>query len=233
MRIVVIGAMQEEIKFLLAKIKDYKEVKFLNSTFYEGTIFGKNIIVTASGIGKVASGLLVSTILAYYKDIDLIINVGVSGGVKNKVEIADVVVANGCKYADVDVTIFPKYEYGQMPGCPNIFPTAYQKLTSLSMENEYKLGMIISGDKFYHDDTEVTSLLRSHFANNNVLCLDMESTALAHASWFYNIDYLAIRAISDIIGSSFQKDEYEKNLEKACFKSNLFLLEVLEKIENK
>lgn len=230
MKIVIIGAMEAEITFLLDKLGNYKTINHFKYKFFEGNLCGNEIIVTSSGIGKVASGLLVSAIINYYKDIDLIINVGVSGGIKNQVDIGDVVVAKGLKYADADVTIFDNYVYGQIPNCPATFPTYIQRIKELSLKNDYKIGTIISGDQFYHRVSEVDELINTYFKNDNVLCIDMESAALAHSAWFYGVNYLAIRAISDVIGNKLQKDQYNSNLELACKNSNLFLLEVLEKI---
>lgn len=85
MRIVIIGAMKVEINFLLEKIAKYNTINHFKYTFYEGKFLGNELVIVESGIGKVASGMLVSAILNYYKNIDLIINVGVSGGVKGKV----------------------------------------------------------------------------------------------------------------------------------------------------
>ena len=227
MKIVIIGAMQAEINFLLSKITNYSTIKHYKYTFYEGSLFGKDIVLVASGIGKVASGLLVSALVNYYKDIDLIINVGVSGGILNKVNIGDVVVADSLKYADVDVY---DNEYGRMPNCPASFPTRIDQIRKMQFAQNYKIGTIITGDQFYKNFTVVDNLINTYFLNDNVLCIDMESGALAHSSWFYEIDYLAIRSISDIVGSTHQDKEFENNLELACINSNLFLLEVLEKI---
>lgn len=231
MKIVVIGAMEKEIEFLLTKIGSYETIKYSRYTFFEGNLFGNDLIVTACGIGKVASGLLISALVNHYKNIDLIINVGVSGGLLDKVNIGEVVVANALKYADADVTIF-NYQYGQIPNCPVSFPTIHDKIAKLNLNINYKIGSIISGDQFYHKFDEVNMLINTYFQNDNVLCIDMESAALAHSAWFYNVDYLAIRAISDVIGSKLQDVEYEDNLELACKNSNFFLLEVLENLKN-
>ena len=230
MRIVIIGAMQKEIDFLLERLSSSNKVNHFKYIFYEGKLFDKDVIIVKSGIGKVASGLLVSAIVNYYKDIDLIINIGVSGGVSGKVKIGDIVVADKLKYADVDVTIFEDYIYGQIPNAPKYFTPVIKLIKNANISSKYNIGGIISGDEFYNKKYIVDQLIKSHFMEDNILCLDMESAALAHSSWFYDIDYLAIRAISDLIGSEFQENQYSENLELACLNSNKFLLEVLEKI---
>lgn len=230
MKIAIIGAMKEEIEFLLNKVQSYKQVNYLKYNFYETILFQNEIIITSSGIGKVASGMLVASLVNYYKEINLIINVGVSGGIKHNINIGEIVIANNLRYADVDVTCFTNYQYGTMPNCPSSFPTAYKLIEKLDFNMNYKLGTIISGDQFYHNENNVNYLIDTYFRNDNVLCIDMESTALAHACWFFEIDYLAIRSISDLIGSNLQIKEYNENLDFAAKNSNLFLLELLEKI---
>jgi adenosylhomocysteine nucleosidase len=90
--------------------------------------------------------------------------------------------------------------------------------------------MILTGDSFFIDKVATSKLIDEHFKDDNVMCLDMESTALAQAAYNYNIPYLAIRAISDIIGGSNQSDDYDNNLERACLESNIFLIELLKSL---
>ena len=231
MKIAIIGAMKKEITFLLNKIGLYQETKYKKFTFFEGNLFNHQLVVVESGIGKVASGILFSALMCQYPDIDLAINIGVSGGILGKTNIGDIVVAAKLKYADVDVTVDSEYLYGQLPNCPLSFPSRIdliKKIDKLSID--YHKGTILTGDQFFHEFDIINNLILQYFHDDNVLCLDMESTALAQSAWFYEVDYLAIRAISDLIGKNFQFQEYLDNVEKACVNSNLFLLEVLKYI---
>jgi adenosylhomocysteine nucleosidase len=216
MKIAIIGAMQKEIDYLLAHLENRCETKRLKHVFYEGNFAGKELVIVKSGIGKVASGILFSALVNSYPDLDLVINIGVSGGVVGKVASGEVVVAGSVAYGDVDVRVGGDYSYGQIPDCPAFFPSQAEIITGLKLSLPYKEGIILSGDRFYSDQEEVA-----------VLALDMESAAFGQSAWFYDIPFIAIRAISDLIGRKSQYQEYCDYLETACINSNLFLLEVL------
>lgn len=235
MRIAIIGAMKKEIEFLLHNLGEFKETKSRNFTFYEGSFQNHQLMIVSSGIGKTASGILVSSLVSQYPDLDLIINIGVSGGIHDRTSVGDVVVATALKYADVDVNGFDDCVYGQVPGCPEAFVSRADLIDAIRslIELPYRKGMILSGDQFFTDRKATDDLIITRFPQDTVLCMDMESAALAHGAWFYGLDYLAIRAISDIIGDDAQIGEYEKHLEMACMNSNLFLLEVLKHLKNK
>lgn len=232
MKIAIIGAMDKEIAHLIDNIKNLKSKQTLQHTFYEGEIHHHEVVVVKAGIGKVASGILISALCQHYPYLELIINIGVSGGVANRVSAGEVVVANSLKYADVDVTCAADYVYGQIPDCPPVFSSRSDIVNNVkaSLSIPYHEGMILTGDQFFCNKDRVDQLLNDYFKNDSVMCFDMESTALAQASWFYGIDYLAIRAISDVIGHNAQFDEYLSNLDRACLNSNLFIIEVLKNI---
>lgn len=225
MRIAIIGAMQKEVEFLLANMNEYKKKELFNHSFYEGKLFNHDLIITVSGIGKVSSGMLVSTLVNNFNLIELIINIGVSGGLKEGLQIGDIVVANNLSYIDADASILEPYVFGQIPDYPAEYNSRFDLVNNVTMD--YNIGMILSGDSFFHNLSSIKLIVDKHFKNKNVLCLDMESTAIGQASWYYGIDYLAIRAISDLIGSSAQGMDYRSNLIHACNQSNLFLFELL------
>ncbi len=230
MKIAIIGAMEVEVDYLISLMKDYQEKTVHNHKFYEGELFNHDIITCVSGIGKVSSGMLVSTLINNFENIDLIINIGISGGVRGKIKATDVVVANKLSYADSDVSVFgSKYVFGQMPNCPPYFEANEKYLKILEKEN-VNFGMILTGDKFFSDEVEVMKIIERHFRDYNVLCLDMESTAFAQASYFYNVDYLAIRAISDIIGNDKQDIELDDNLDIATKNATNILIKLLKNI---
>ena len=94
MKIAVIGAMNEEITFLKTKMDNLKEEKVFPYDFFTGNLYNNEIVLVESGIGKVSSGALFATLVNKYKDLDVIFNVGVSGGVKGKTNTGDVVISS-------------------------------------------------------------------------------------------------------------------------------------------
>jgi adenosylhomocysteine nucleosidase len=228
MKILIIGAMQEEITFLLSKLKQVTVKEVNNFTFYLGQLHQKEVVIVKSGIGKVMSGVLMATAVNHFPDIDKVINIGVAGGYGD-VQVGDVVVAQACVYGDCDVTAFSHYRYGQIPNFPYLF-SADSFLYNIALTLKPKTGVICTMDRFVSQADFANHLVKTYFSDLDIKCFDMESAAFAQSAHFYQLGFIAIRAISDLVCSQKQEDSYDNNLEKACLNSNLFLLQILEKI---
>ena len=222
----IIVAMEKESKDFKALMKDVKEIKKHHLTFFTGSLNNKDIVLTVSGIGKVSSSMIVSIMIDYFKDIERIINLGVSGGYGALVNKGDVIVGTKYSYADVDTSCFTGYSYGEVPGLPLYFdgdPDLIKKIKS-----KVVFGTILTGDKFFTDFEECENIVNNHFKDQNVCAFDMESTAIAQACYLLKVPFLAIRAISDVIGKKDDAtDRYKNYVEIACKKASDVLFEIL------
>ena len=92
MKILIVAAMDNEIAIVLDKLKENKiDVKEIEGfKFYLGSLYNKEIILVQSGVGRINSGILI-TIAKLNFDFDLIINIGIAGGLK-ELSIYDIVV---------------------------------------------------------------------------------------------------------------------------------------------
>ncbi len=92
MNIGIIGAMEEEVKFLIRDM-DFKrkEVK-AKMEFSLGRIHNKNVVIVTSGIGKVNAAVCAQILIDDFK-VDYIINVGIAGGTKENIYPGDIVIA--------------------------------------------------------------------------------------------------------------------------------------------
>lgn len=224
MKIAIIGAMDIEINFLVSKLLNKKEARLGNFTFYQGNIFDHDVIIVKSGIGKVMSGILIATLMNNFSNIDKIINVGVAGGLK-PLQIADVVIGESYLFGDVDLSSIDDVPYGKMANFPLLIPSDKELLDLAPTAHR---GIICTNDKFVAD-VEVAEEIISKFTKDyNILCFDMESAAYAQSCYFFNMPFLAIRAISDVIGSP--EDDFYTNVEKACIASNEFILDFLKNL---
>ena len=167
MKIAIIGAMDKEIKLLetehpnecdnvvqityYTKLKNLLNKKTISKSGYVfeiGNIYNHEIILTISSIGKVATGLLMGTMLSSFEGIEKIINIGVAGGVMGKLEPGDVVLGEKYCYSDADARGF-NYEYGQIPGCPKFF---YGDKTMICKSvTDAHVGTILTADIFQTD----------------------------------------------------------------------------------
>ena len=236
MRIAIVGAMDSEIEYLkniMQNSENGVSSSIINSyVFYFGKINENEIILVKSGIGRVNASILMSTLLIHFRGIDLIINTGIAGGF-GKLKVGDIVVGAQTVYGDVDIRAAADYEgqyvYGQMSGCPATFKSDTKMLELITLnELKCKLGTICTCDKFTTDYEETKNLIETNFKDLNILAFDMESCAYAQCANFFNVKFIAIRAISDVIGGSEQSEEYANNFVYASDQSSKFTLKLLE-----
>lgn len=221
MKIVLISAMQEEIAPITNKIKNIKVLTKKGMKFIFGKYNNHDLICTSSGIGKVNASLTIAIIDSLFENIDLIINIGISGGVYNNIDKGEVVIGTKYSYADADATIFG-YEFGQIPRMPRFYYSTHPFLDTI---NNVKKGLILTSDKFM-TDINVVNDLKQYF-EDDILCLDMESTAYAQACYVQDIPFVSIRLISDLIGEENQKEKYIDYEKIACEKAIDILIKIL------
>ncbi|MDD4077620.1 MAG: 5'-methylthioadenosine/S-adenosylhomocysteine nucleosidase, partial [Bacilli bacterium] len=197
MKIGIIGAMREEITFLLHKMSNIKENNYGNHIFYSGNIADNEVVVVRGGIGKVASGIVYSTLLYNYPDLELTVNVGVCGGIFGRITTGEVIVPAAVYYADVDLTYFSDYRYGQMSGCPDKFTPNLDLIEPLALP-PFRTGTILSGDCFFCQKDKVQTIIDKYFFDDDVLGLDIETAALAQSAYFFKKKFIAIRVVSDL-----------------------------------
>ena len=103
------------------KVKRYdagcKYYKSCLHGFCEGNIDGSPIVVVRSGIGKVNAGLCTQILIDRY-GVDLVINTGIAGSLRNEIDIADIVISTDALQHDVDASGFG-YDLGVIPRMEN------------------------------------------------------------------------------------------------------------------
>lgn len=224
MRLAIIGAMEEETEYLVSLLDECKETKIYDYTFYQGKLYNNDVVLSTSGIGKVAASMLLTVLIENF-EIDRIVNVGVAGGMPGKVKVMDIVIGNQTIYHDVDVRAF-NYAYGQLPSNPRVFDGDKDLIKLV----DGKKGTIITGDEFVTDANKIIEKVKKYFNEDNVLAFDMESTAYAQTAHKLKKPFLAIRAISDVSGAEEQVEMYENALEEASLLVCKVLIELLKKI---
>ncbi len=197
-----------------------------------GKLANKNVIAIDCGVGKVNAGSWTSYILSKYK-ISHIINSGVAGGVvsdKHKdIKIGDIVISSEIAYHDVDLTKFG-HKIGQIMDYPQKF-SANKNLVDKATEviksklkgfNAYS-GLILTGDQFI-DPVYASSIIKNF---NDVIAVEMEGAAVAHIAHMFNVPFIVIRSICDIVNKEKNEVEYNKFYELAAINSAKIVQEIL------
>lgn len=224
----IIGAMKEELNFILKEVNDLKKLKLRIRTFYTGTISGKDVVIVLAGIGKVNAGITTSILIENF-DVTSVINIGVAGG-QNGVSHKDIIISSEVLYHDFDVTKFGKYKIGQVPGMEPVF-YADKNLIELTknviekLNIEYKIGKIATGDQFVYNKNDIHKLNTEY---KDVFAIEMEAAGIAHAATLYEVPFIILRSISDLIDDETQDTDFNEFLEEASRNAALVLKELIE-----
>ena len=101
----IIGAMDQEIKDLLADMNDVEVVNFCNISYHVGSFFNKNIVIAKSGVGKVNAAICATTMLLNF-NIEKLIHIGIAGALDKDLKVNDLAIASSTIQYDVDQTFF-------------------------------------------------------------------------------------------------------------------------------
>ena len=222
----IIGAMQVEIDELVPLISNLETKKINNRTFYVGKIEKYDVVVVECGVGKVNAAITTTMLLENFK-IDFIINTGVAGGVKG-VKSLDLVIGDKLVYHDFDITALG-YKKGVIPGYGKEFDTdsnIRKVVETIAIENNisYKVGNIASGDLFVTSKDVINGL------DMDISAVEMEGCAIAHTAKIFNVPFVSIRVISDIIGEENQGTAFNLVEKKAADYASLFVLKIIKKL---
>lgn len=198
MTIGIIGAMDEEVKILLDNIiLDNKNEK-AKMEFNLGTLWGKDVVIVRSGIGKVNAAICTQILIDDYK-VDKIINVGVAGGIGKEIFPGDVVIADTLVQHDMDTSVFGD-KLGQIPRldtydfkCDHSLIEIAKRICEKATGHKSYIGRIVSGDQFIADVEKIRWLNKEFDA----MACEMESASIAQVCYLNNIPFIVIRSISD------------------------------------
>lgn len=228
-RIGIIFAMKEELDSLLKYLKIEKEYNIFDLKFYEGMIHNNYCILTESGVGKVNSARC-TQILIDNMDVDMIINIGVAGGISEKLKVCDIVIGEKLVQHDFDITAF-NHEKGYIPNV-GVYIDSDTYLVNIAKEcinnKKYNVvsGIIASGDIFC-TESWMSQKINTKF---NALCVEMEGASIAQVCYLSNVPFIVIRSISDVPNNN-NVLTYEEFLNESSKNVSNFVYEIIKNIK--
>lgn len=219
MKIGVIGAIEEEVKLLMEEIEILSEETIGMRTYYQGNLFGKQVILVYSRCGKVAAASTVTTLIQHY-GVGLVLFTGVAGGGNAERKIGDIVIADQLVQHDMDSSGIPGALRFEIPLLKKIYfevnPDLIQKAGESAnhyikhrMPEEVDAGLlqefgitvpaivvgtIASGDQFISNKNKINTL---NSQIKNLQCVEMEGAAVAQVCYEFGVDFAVFRVISD------------------------------------
>ena len=163
------------------------------------TLADRPVLLVRTGIGFVnATAAGTSAVLRHGPGVPLI-SAGSAGGLAKGVAVGDLVLGTRLVNADADARAFG-YVLGQLPGMPEAYAAApaladaVRRAASAVEGQVLREGTIGSGEKFATAD--LAPGLRADFPD--MLAIDMESAALAQLCHNFGVDFVSVRAVSDL-----------------------------------
>lgn len=202
--ILILAAMPEELAALVTRLGLTDGGMFAGFPAYRGKFAGERVLAGIAGIGKANSAATLSYYLAKHPEITLVVNVGVAGGLG---ELSPQELFYGTKlyYGDVDCTYFG-YSYGQIPREAAFFEIAPRYAQVLTVQG-IKGIPLITNDRFLTGPWQGANMKFLTGVTAPAVAFDMESAALAQVARRFGKDFIALRAISDILGRAEQYAE--------------------------
>lgn len=214
-------AMDKEMAFFASMLENLQQKTIHQRTFYTGVVGDKVITAVISGTGKVNAAICTADLISVFKA-DMILNIGISGGLDNSLSIGDFVVGKDIVYHDV--WCGNPYKYGQVQGLPEMYHSAPTLVAKLE---KYQQGLLCCGDYFV-EKAETLQAIKNKFPA--ALAVDMESGAIAQTCYLYDIPLLSVRQISDVPGSENHAEQYATFWENAPANTINLLREILKVI---
>lgn len=231
----IIGAMDSEVRHLIARLENPEEHLIAGRTFVRGTLAECDVIVVQSGIGKVAAAVTAQILIDRF-GVGILINSGMAGGLDSRLAVKDLVIGTAAVQHDFDITAFG-HAPGYISGEDDTVATAFRadkKLIALALDATAEVlpadskaitGVIASGDIFV-DDSALKSRIITQFG---AAAAEMEGAAIAQTAVDNGVPFLILRTISDLAEhqANVSFDELEKYVGQLAEDITVALLERL------
>lgn len=207
----IIGAMDEEVKIIKERMNSQEIINKASMEFCRGILYGKEVVVVRSGIGKVNAAVCAQILVDEFK-VEGIINTGVAGSLRNEINIGDIVLSKDALQHDMDATgfgyplgVIPRMEESTFIADTTLLDIATEVCKEVNPDIGVFQGRVVSGDQFISGRDKKISLVD----NFDGYCTEMEGGAIAQVAYLNKIPYLVIRAISDKADNSAEIDYQE------------------------
>jgi len=221
----IIGAMDIEIEHINAIMENKEEFTVSGALYTKGMLNGKEIVTAVCGIGKVFAAMCAQTMIVKF-GADKIINTGVAGGLTEKTDILDTVVATALVQHDMDTTYFGDPR-GMISGINVVeFPCDKELAEKISANVEGNLvrGIVASGDCFVADNDKKKDIAETF----NAVACEMEGASIAQVCYVNKVPFAVLRTISD--GANGEEMSYEKFRVVAAEKAAKVIINTLKEI---
>jgi adenosylhomocysteine nucleosidase len=218
--------MTVEARPFLVRMDNLRLVNGRSYKTYEGSLLGKSVVLTISGVG-IAKAKAASEALLLTRPSCLIVS-GVAGATEASLGLTETVVATETVYHDLPDQVV-------LERCPDLTNAVFQSdpvlldrtrkvVADQPTSQPVRLGRIASGASFVTKSQRAKIIERT-----NPIAVDMETAAAAEVCHLHKVPFLAVRSISDTAdNASFLNFlKYARPAAKNAFEVTALLLSAL------
>lgn len=212
MRVGIICAGDKELAPFLTLTEWCKQSEKAMLRFYEGRIFGIDVIALFSGVCKVNAAIAAQILIDSY-GAEVIINAGTAGGINPELMVFDSVISTEVAYHDVAPDILTEFhpclDSAYFRADQNLLELTQTAVAKLDIKDKVYWGRMVTGERFITDEGREEIIERF-----DPLTVDMESGSIAHVCYVNNIPFIAIRSVTDTAAHSGLA-HFEENCRRA------------------
>lgn len=207
----IIAAMDVEVQAIeeVATIQEKKIVG--NIEFHYGKIKDQEIVIAKSGIGKSAAAMA-TTIMCMQHQLSALINVGTAGGLLTDEKVLDIVISNKVVQADFDTSPIDGDSGIGLIYQPSEKMIEHCERAAQSCGIRYHVGTIASQDIFMARQEDFDALMKK-FPDS--ACSEMEGGAIAQVADSFQVPFVIIRCLSDVVHHNDNPMEFSEYAAKA------------------
>ena len=182
--------------------------------FALGALDGHDVLLVKSGIGLANSASATARALTLV-DTPIVIAAGTTGGLAADINVSNIAAGTSTIYSQADATAFG-YAMGQVPQMPEDYRSSDETVARVALLTKsdaltVMTGRVLSSDSFI--TAPIAQPMREKFPD--AIGADMETCAMAEVAWSSGVDWVSLRAVSDLCGPAADQD-FHMDSEKAA-----------------
>lgn len=188
----IMGAMEDEVDQLCARLEGVAVETYGGVTYHQGSLAGRQVVVCCAGMGKAAAAAATQVLITRY-GAEKIIFSGIAGNMSDRIGIGDVVIGGVVFYHDAQLDMIcqdPPF-LTEYPGDPALIAAAEAACTEAGVR--HITGRIATGDLFIGDSASKEAIARKCRPD----CVEMEGAAVSQIAAKNGVPCVILRAMSD------------------------------------
>ncbi len=191
--IAIVCALRQEISPLLSCMNISKESEIDDVLFYQGYLNEQPLTLVQGGVGR-ENAIKATRCLLESTKVDLLISSGVAGGIRQGLKVGDLVVAERVGYSKQSDFDGKELQLESDYMCSKKVVQLSEQLNG-DLEFVLHIGNLLTVDKVINK----AKTKRNIGDHNSFLAVEMESAAVAEVARKNEVEFAAIRSISDDI----------------------------------